>query len=448
MNKSINKLIEKYTSGGRVSYDAPSHNAGGLRIDMMGNPSVDGNAEVEKKETARRLGLGPTYVFSDDLVNPSTGNTFAEDHKTLLSKYADKDDELSRRALLFGEEQLMASNDALRQQQDESPTEELQLGGWIPSFGTSAAIHNIGLQNQPQLDPFGQLSKSVPGGTEWYNEYIVTNPTQPVDMLPTSAPSQIPVDDSIPDLNQYISSVDTQAGGQGGGFFGNVLQSIGDDPGAAVKAAGAMGSLVSSIQQAEEEKPRVPNYAAGDALMSQAGERDSQSIQNELRGYFNAGKRIARDTSSNFQQMQSSVRQSAARLGQEAGKLKLQDDMYNDQMLIQRAGREDAKSTVAANEQIRVDIADAQNRAMRQDQVQNFINQMDAYGTEFQRQDYLKQQTANLNDVQKKQFYLDLLTMAIQFPDFTVDVAKASEIMTNPDNFTAEDMEQVIIKRD
>lgn len=484
------KMIKKYRYGGKMKqggniYNAPSHNQGGLKIDMLGNPTTKPNktvAEVEGNETLDRNGLSKGYVFSDAIINPTTGNTLAADHAELIKKYGDKDDEISRNALKFGTKKLKEINEkalkSMSVQQANQGAPQMATGGYIPDPYSMLNISNTIGQMSNTLDPFGQMKLSAPGGTDWYTGYFTQKGTSPLPTisLPNSVQSKPEPMKTLPTMN-LPSSVQSNnktniplsdpkladvfydsevygGSGAGGGFDAGIEEigkqladAIGEDPGSALKIGAGIGSFISSFQPAEVDKPNYPNYAPGDAYYAQAGERDSQAIQNELRGYFNAANRLARDTSGNFQQAQSSVRQNAARLGQEAGKLKLQDDMYNDQIAMTRGAREDQKAIVTAQEDTRVDITNAQNRAMRQDQIQNFMNQMDRFGTEFQRKEYLRDQVANLNEMQKKQFYMDMLQMGMQFPDFTIDMGLAAEVLKNPDAYTTEDMERIIIKR-
>ena len=48
-------------------YNAPSHSKGGQNIDANGNPTTNGIAEIEKKETLISEGMDKKYVMSDYL---------------------------------------------------------------------------------------------------------------------------------------------------------------------------------------------------------------------------------------------------------------------------------------------------------------------------------------------------------------------------------------------
>ena len=78
-------------------------------------------------------------------------------------------------------------------------------------------------------------------------------------------------------------------------------------------------------------------------------------------------------------------------------------------MALQRAGRSDKNETINANERIRKQIADSQNQAMSQDQMQNFFNQMTNVATGLERKSMIEKQTAQMNDNQKRQFMLNAI---------------------------------------
>lgn len=69
-----------YKQGGKLSAlssntmlaTGATHEEGGIKLPQLG-------AEVEDKETLKQMKDGGTYVMSDTLVNPTSGNTFAKD---------------------------------------------------------------------------------------------------------------------------------------------------------------------------------------------------------------------------------------------------------------------------------------------------------------------------------------------------------------------------------
>ncbi|MCV5968728.1 hypothetical protein, partial [Lactococcus petauri] len=67
----------------------------------------------------------------------------------------------------------------------------------------------------------------------------------------------------------------------------------------------------------------------------------------------------------------------------------LQEKQYNDQIRMQKGSREDQTAGLIANEQIRKQTADSQNKAMGQDLVANLLQNVNSYGTEFMKQDVL-----------------------------------------------------------
>lgn len=448
--------ISNMSDGGYIEYNAPTHEHGGHLIDKMGNPTNDPNkavAEIEKKEVSIRSGTtGPSYVLSDFLINPQTGNTMAEDAKRMERKMKGDDDislsgrRLSRSILMrLNEEEKMKWGGSIKKMRpggltgEPDPTEpnyEERLamfrylrdnqGATLPSQQTTDMITPI----EPATGMIAELPNIQPGiktiGPN-FGEGIVqikNDPSLPISPLPSTGYSP-----KLPD--KYLNSDQFSAALPPEEMINGVTGLATGNIGAAMKLFSGISSAGMALQKPEKESFRPPDYSAGDRYYANLG-IDPQALKNEIMAASNASTSIAREGSGSFGQFMNRVRAVGAETGRQLSTTELQAKEYNDQIAMSQGSREDMKAQTIAQEQIRTQNADSANVAMRQDQIQNLLNQVDAFGTEMMANDVLEKTTANLNDAQKKQFVLDMATMEAKYPDFKIS-DEVKLLLTDPD---------------
>ena len=126
-------------------------------------------------------------------------------------------------------------------------------------------------------------------------------------------------------------------------------------------------------------------------------------------------------SSGNFGQVMSRLNALQAGVGRNLANVGLQEKQYNDQIQMSKGQREDQKATITANEQIRKQTADSQNKAMKQDLVANLLQNVNNYGTEFMKQDVMTKELANLDKEKQRAFLTQLALMNIKNPNFQIN---------------------------
>ena len=126
-------------------------------------------------------------------------------------------------------------------------------------------------------------------------------------------------------------------------------------------------------------------------------------------------------SSGNFGQVMSRLNALQAGVGRNLANVGLQEKQYNDQIRMSKGQREDQKATITANEQIRKQTADSQNKAMSQDLVANLLQNVNNYGTEFMKQDAMTKQLTALDKEKQRAFLTQLALMNIKNPNFQIN---------------------------
>lgn len=433
-------LVDKYAitakrmqKGGYVKYDAPSHEQGGQMIDHMGNVTGDQQkavAEIEKQEVSLKDGsFGKPYIISDHLVNPLTGNTIAKDLDRMDRKMKG-DDAISQKGRKLSRSIMMRLNE--QQKKRYGGSYEMQLGG-EPDPNTEP------INYEERLAQF-QYLRDNPGAT--------LPATGPKDVLniqeeygdkgPAGITSVKPEIKTIgPDFGKGLISIKDEATSNkdgksnaasfldstAGEGIDNLLPGISDPAslfgniGAGMKVASGILSAAQALSPSEKEKTQMPDYSSGDKLFANLG-IDPQALKNEILTAANASRSTAEQGSGSFGQFMNRVRAINTEAGRQMSQAELQAKQYNDQANMAAGTREDRKAVSESQERIRQQTAQSQNDAMRQDLIQNVLNQADRFGTEMMANDVLEKTTANMNDNERKQLVLDMATMESKYPDF------------------------------
>lgn len=124
-------------SSNTVLATGATHEEGGIKLPQLG-------AEVEDKETLKKMKDGGTYVMSDTLINPKSGNTFAKDDMNLsklkgkLEKSTTRFKENGLSLLKNKEQKLVDTHEQVRQEEGLETADDTQVarnGGMLKYRG-------------------------------------------------------------------------------------------------------------------------------------------------------------------------------------------------------------------------------------------------------------------------------------------------------------------------
>ena len=388
-----------FRKGGKIKeYDLPTHEQGGGVVDKMGNPASGGSAEIEKKEVVYtdKRGTNP-YVFSDTLTD-SDGKTFAMKAKE-YQKF-DKKDQVSQATYKKLMNELQMKNDMARESEDQV-TNPVQM----PNGGEL----NLGNPLLPTLGQFKYLNVTVPG------QLIPQQSTETMvqDMTNLNLGTQISGQNTTPGLTLNTTP--------SGNPTKNPLGSLDlGKVGGILKGVALAGSAIDAFQKPEEEQLRVPDFSKGDKAYTGLG-GSFDPIRNDIVQQAKSGENQIMQSSGNFGQVMSRLNALQAGVGRNLANVGLQEKQYNDQIQMSKGQREDQKATITANEQIRKQTADSQNKAMGQDLVANLLQNVNNYGTEFMKQDTMTKQLQALDKEKQRAFLTQLALMNIKNPNFQIN---------------------------
>lgn len=203
-----------YAKGGKLSRlsnntvlaEGRTHEEGGIKLPSM-------KAEVEDNETMKKLKDGGTYVFSDTLINPNTGNTFAKDDTKLsrikgrIEKNSDSRFKKAALGLIKDREQsLLDTHESVRVQSGLESSENTQVakqggrlrkglteynpnmyyqafpdGGYLQKIKTDSGVKYIYDKNQVRPDELPSINTIQPED----NLSLITKPLSIPNQKPT-----------------------------------------------------------------------------------------------------------------------------------------------------------------------------------------------------------------------------------------------------------------------
>lgn len=428
-------LLPKLEFGGKLKeHNLPSHEQGGGLVDKMGNPASTGAvktdkaltdslffqdkqvAEIEKQESVYTSQKGKTpYVFSDTLKD-SNGQTFSQNAKSVERKFG-KPDQISKTTYKKLMDELMMKNEIAKklQEQAEAPTEQAQEGNpQMPNGGvlgntdltnlinknrTTSSYNNLLGNLQSGAFPRVPRVDKIPSGAIGILDNARANP-----LISQTAPK-------VPDItNPAIAQTTPNApGGLDLGKVGGIL-----------KGVALAGSAIDAFQKPEEEQLRVPDFSKGDKAYAGLG-TSFDPIRNDIVQQAKSGENQIMQSSGNFGQVMSRLNALQAGVGRNLAQVGLQEKQYNDQIRMSKGSREDQNAQIIANEQIRQQIANSQNKAMGQDLVANLLQNVNNYGTEFMKQDATMKELQSLDKQAQRDFLTKLSLLNIQNPNFQID---------------------------
>lgn len=409
--QSPNNPFRTYKFGGKLKeHNLPSHEQGGGLVDKMGNPTLNGIAEIEKQESIYTSKKGNTpYVFSDTLMD-SNGKTFSQNAMSVDKKFKGKD-QISKTTHKKLMDELVAKNEIAKKMQEsvEQPqVNQMPNGGELTL--NNPLLPNLGQFKYPNVKVSGQLTPMQ------QTETLVQ------DMTPTTTGTAINGNNTTPSLDLKLTP-------SGNPVKSNPLGSLDlGKVGGILKGVALTGSAIDAFQRPEQEQLRVPDFSKGDKAYTGLG-GSFDPIRNDIVQQAKSGENQIMQSAGNFGQVMSRLNALQAGVGRNLAQVGLQEKQYNDQIGMQKGQREDQKASIIANEQIRKQTADSQNKAMGQDLVANLLQNINNYGTEFMKQDVLTKILAAQDVATQRAFINQLRMMNIKNPNFQID-----EKLINSDN--------------
>ena len=366
-------------------YDAPGHELGGQMIDMNGNPTMNTPvAEIEKSENSY-----DGYVYSDTLVNPDTGNTYAKDAKKVANKTKGKDD-------------ISKSSRVLQLMKLRMKNEDARLGAQTNEQGVPMA------QNGLPINPINIMAGGLGQAALNSAGNVASNIGSPLVTAATLGQSafqnNIPVEDRnlIPD--QEVSATNTGLG---------TLNTIA----AGLKGAALGYGAIDALRSPEQEKLQLPDYSKGDQYyrnldmdlapalgeINMAATKATQDVSNQASGIGSRNARVASILS---------------RAGKNAAQTQLQQQSANNQVRAMLGQREDQKSNVTAAERIRQQTAQSQNDATARLAERKFFSDLSQVGTTLNNIQYANDMMKNQNELGKQAIQYGLAVLSQKYPNF------------------------------
>lgn len=445
--RPLDQTTNIYMKGGILKkYNAPSHAKGGQLVDRNGNPNTKNPvAEIELEEAAVNSPTGDTYVFSDRL---GTADRIRKIYNRMKGN-----DSISRRGRELATKKLIQENEQMKSQVER----QMKWGGKYPLGGNvSDNISKLRKEGYPQDQAVAiamskknkkylgdMLTKLVPDLTKLATQARVNSLVPNINTVnparsamspfsPTTAPQSLPtksfrvsrdnnvsMDNALENDKPYpwaktdISTppIDRQQAGK----TPLPLEQLG----LGLKGLSFIGSAIDAFQRPATERPRLTDYSRGNRLMSGTGVSDD-ALQQQIDLQTNRALQTSRDVSGNVSSYLNRAQSILSRAGQNKALQALQTKQYNDQLSMRKAGRADVIGRENAAKMRETDVANLQNRAMRQDAIANLMQNVNNLGTELTRQQALKEQVANLSENQKKDFLLKAAALNIQNPNFQI----------------------------
>lgn len=387
--------------GGRLKeYIGPSHEQGGINVDANGNPSINPVAEVEGGETKMKNPDLSTYVFSDSLIDPDTGRTFAEQSKR-IEKHMKGDDDISRKARMKMLMKLQEKNEQSKAMEVEDLM-EFNDGGFLPVIGNVLDAYNTMNRDTDPVEP-------IPYGSEIADAKRSREGFTATEQLPSGLPQSSLTDlGETPDIN-----------------FGNTPQSTTNNQlnlntiAGGLKGISLLGSMRDALRKPEQERLQMPDYSAGDEAYQNLATDYAPMLQ-ELNQQTSKGQQMLDEQVQGAGQRMARLNSLYGRAGRESGKLRLQQDQYNNQLQLQRAAREDRKAIGNSQERIRQQIAQSQNDATARLAGRKFMQDLSQVGSTLNKLQYAKDMMKNQNDLAQKAMKWQLSILGNKYTDFGI----------------------------
>ena len=397
--KQSSNIYGNFKDGGFVNnnfkqYDSGSHDSGmDQGIDVNGNPSnkADGGY-IQNKENAYSFDDN-TYVMSDTLVNPETGNYFNQDAAKLNKQHKQAsnipEDENS---LNFGMKRLSTLNDAMR---------NIKEGVLKACGGSTKKMASGGPTDDPRFKytvntdttPLETFNDNLPYSQNQFNINIPTFSLLPKDMATDN--TQLLSNNAV-NLGQDLSKTASRSSESGASTPSTKQKK---EPNYNWIAAGLKGvalakSISDALTPAEEETVITPDYTKADKQIYSANIDYTQARQNAMAA-SNLASNVNRSSSSGFATYQGRQSANFANLSDQLGNIAMQENNQRSQLNMQRGQYEANKSIDVANRQYQNRIDNMMNKANADLADQKLFSELSQIGTTFNDYQYYKDALKN-----------------------------------------------------
>lgn len=419
------KALGGETTSNFKQYNTGSHDSGNdQNIAENGIPNnINSTAAVQNKENAYTQ-KGKTYIYSDVLINPETGNNFNIDAAKLNTKYKKADTSLEdRNALDFTMDRLSKVNDMMRNAKEMvdkacGGSTKKALGGNpddpIPASNNLAWMAQTNI-SQPQLYVPPVNLDSAPSFEEMNgNAARLTPKMEPLQPLPLPGLTK-------PEINYNPKGVDapilnnriTPNGAKSGTLDYNI-------PAGLLKGIALGKSVVDAITPAEKENTILPDYRKSDSQMYGMNVDYTQARQDAMAAANLAGN-VNRSASSNLGQFQGRQANNYANLADQTGRISMQENLARNQQFAQRGSYEQGKAVDTANRETQNRINNQQNQANADFADQKLFSEIADIGTQFNKYEYYKDMVTNKKEIAQATINEGLALVGSKYSNFGFD---------------------------
>jgi len=433
-----NLKLGGYVNKNFIQYNTGSHESGNdMPIDTNGNASGKATGGyVQNKENAYKFGNN-SYVMSDTLINPETGNLFNIDAAKLNSKYknADKLPE-EQNAMDFGMKRLSVINDSMRNIKEQvlkacggSTKKTMEGGGdpvrnrpWVDAYG------NVNQPDtQPIIEPLPQMGGEVPlaadpfSGTAVNSEnYLsptsISDNTQIIPNTEINLGTNLTPSDyrsAVPE--NTLEATPTTATTGKGDFNFNWLA-------AGLKGVALGKSIADALTPAEKERPILPNYSKADREIYSANADYTQARQDALAS-TNLASNMNRSSASNFGAFQGRQSMNFANLSRQLGNISMEENNQRSQQAVQRGQYEATKSVDKANRLYQNRVDNQMNQANADYADQKLFSELSQIGTTFNEYQYYKDALKNNKELTEMKIKESAAILGAKYENFGFDEA-------------------------
>ena len=375
-------------------YNTGSHDSGNDQpIDSEGRPSgkADGGY-VQNNENAYDMGNG-SYVMSDTLVNPMTGNTFNIDAMKINNKYKNADNiPEEQNAIDANMKRLSIINDKMRITKEAvlkacgGKTKQMYNGG--PTDPDPRFTQQVDTNVTPltTINPDDLLIDPITGSVNaTSNPQSFTESNSGLALDTSSENGQtIKLGEDLA-TTTYNPKAAKQVGE--GDFNYNWIA-------AGLKAVALGKSIDDALTPAEKEKTILPNYYKADRQIYSANADYTQAKQDAV-GAANLMSNMNRSASTNFGAFQGRQSMNFANLAQQIGNISTQENNMRSQQALQRGQYETNKAVDTANRRYQNRIDNQMNQANADLADQKLFSELSQIGTTFNEYQYYKDALKN-----------------------------------------------------
>lgn len=195
-----------FAMGGNIQDMASEIEAGGTH-EQNPNGGVPVTDQALLEEGEFKVG---NFVFSKRLINPETGNSFADDAKRSVDKKRPNDvisNNYSKKKL----EQLFATQEAMKPKEEAGPTQQFAWGGQIPDFTnainsmqTAGVVNPLNMQYN-QTPGYVVPSIGIPGSQASPQNVQIPQITNPLDLQYNQTPGYTQPSAGLPNYANTIN---------------------------------------------------------------------------------------------------------------------------------------------------------------------------------------------------------------------------------------------------